>query len=220
MNPTPESVQQLIESSNLGERLSGVNQARDLDPASGYPLIVQACNDDNSRVRYAAVSQLDTLGNQDRPHTVSLLRDILFNDPEPDVQSAAADALGGLKVTEAFTDLQSAYDTTDEWLLKFSIVAALGELGDPRGFDLLLKALESDITLVSTAAIGALGELGDPRAVQILLPYVQADDWQVRHRVTQALGQFDTPEVTIALEQLSQDTSSAVADTAKRYIPE
>ena len=219
MSITPESVQQLIESSNLGERLRGVNQARELDPAVGYPLIVQACQDGNARVRYAAVSQLDTLGDQDRPQTIAMLREILFNDAEADVQSAAADALGGLKALEAFTDLQTVYNTTEEWLLKFSIVAALGEMGDPRAFDLLAQALESDIGLVSTAAIGALGELGDPRAVSLLLPYVQADDWQVRHRVTQALGQFDTPEVKAALEQLSQDTSSAVADSAKRYMP-
>ncbi len=220
MSPTPESIKELIESSDLGDRLRGVNQARELDPAAGYKLIMQASQDDNARVRYAAVSQLDTLGDQNRQDTATLLRHLLLNDPETDVQSAAADALGGLKMTEAFEELQSVYNATDEWLLKFSIVAALGELGDPRSFDLLTQALESDITLVSTAAIGSLGELGDPRAVPFLLPYVQADDWQVRHRVTQALGQFDTPEVKAALTKLSQDTSATVADAAKRHIPE
>lgn len=220
MSPTPESVKQQIESSDLGDRLRGVNQARELEPAIAYGLIVQACKDGNARVRYAAFSQLDTLGNQDRQQTLELLRDALLNDPETDVQSAAADALGGLKLTEAFEDLRAVYESTDEWLLKFSIIAALGELGDPRSFELLTKAIESDITLVSTAAIGSLGELGDPRAVPLLLPYINADDWQVRHRVTQALGQFDTPEVIAALEQLSQDTSSTVAESAKRHIPE
>lgn len=218
MSPTPDSVKQQIESSDLGDRLRGVNQARELDPAIAYELIVTACKDSNPRVRYAAFSQLDTLGNQDRQQTFELLRDALFNDPEADVQAAAADALGGLKMTEAFEDLQAVYESTQEWLLKFSIIAALGELGDPRAFDLLAEAIQSDITLVSTAAIGSLGELGDPRAVPILLDYVEADDWQVRHRVTQALGQFETPEVKAALERLSQDTSATVADTARRHI--
>jgi HEAT repeat protein len=220
MSPTPESVKQLIESSDLGDRLSGVNQARELDPAIAYDLIVTACKDDNPRVRYAAFSQMDTLGNQHRQQTLDLLRDALLNDPETDVQAAAADALGGLKLTEAYEDLQSVYETTPEWLLQFSIIAALGEMGDPRSFDLLAKAIQSDITLVSTAAIGSLGELGDPRAVPILLDYVESDDWQVRHRVTQALGQFEAPEAKAALEKLSQDTSATVADTAKRHIPE
>lgn len=218
MSPTPESVRQQIESSDLGDRLRGVNQARELDPAIAYDLIVMACKDDNPRVRYAAFSQMDTLGNQNRQHTLALLRDALLNDPETDVQSAAADALGGLKFTEAYEDLRSVYESTSEWLLKFSIIAALGELGDPRAFDLLASAIQSDIVLVSTAAIGSLGELGDPRAVPILLDYVDADDWQVRHRVTQALGQFETPEVQSALEKLSQDSSATVADAARRHI--
>lgn len=218
MSPTPESVKQLIESSDLGERLRGVNQARELDPAIAFDLICQACKDQNTRVRYAAVSQMDTLGDQDREQALNLLKEVLLNDPEADVQAAAADALGGLKMAEAFEDLKAVYESTEEWLLKFSIIAALGELGDPRAFDLLATAIKSDISLVSTAAIGSLGELGDPRAVPLLLPYVDADDWQVRHRVTQALGQFDSPQVKAALEQLSQDTSATVADAAKRHI--
>ena len=218
MSPTPESVKQQIESSNLGERLSGVNQARELPHEIAYDLIVIACKDGNPRVRYAAVSQMDTLGDQNRQQTLELLRDALLNDPETDVQAAAADALSGLKLTEAFDDLKTVYESTQEWLLKFSIVAALGEMGDPRAFDLLTTAVNSDIALVSTAAIGSLGELGDPKAVPILLGHVEADDWQVRHRVAQALGQLDTPEVKAALEKLSQDTSQTVADTAKRYI--
>lgn len=218
MSPTPETVKQQIESADLGDRLRGVNQARELDPAIAYDLIVKACKDGNPRVRYAAFSQMDTLGNQNRQQTLELLRDALLNDPEADVQAAAADALGGLKLTEAFEDLKAVYESTQEWLLKFSIIAALGEMGDPRAFDLLAEAIKSDITLVSTAAIGSLGELGDPKAVPILLDYTEADDWQVRHRVTQALGQFDTPEVKAALEKLSQDSSATVADTAKRHI--
>ena len=218
MSPTPESVKQLIESSDLGERLSGVNQAREIDPAIAYDLIVTACKDDNPRVRYAAFSQLDTLGNQNRQQTLEILRDGLLNDSETDVQAAAADALGGLKLTEAYEDLESVYDSTQEWLLQFSIIAALGEMGDPRAFALLARAIRSEITLVSTAAVGSLGELGDPRAVPILLEFVESDDWQVRQRVSQALGQFEAPEAQAALEKLSQDTSATVADTAKRHI--
>ncbi|HEY9889379.1 MAG TPA: HEAT repeat domain-containing protein [Candidatus Obscuribacterales bacterium] len=218
MSITPESVQQLITSADLGDRLRGVNQARELDPAIAFELIAIACQDSNPRVRYAAISQMDTLGHQDPQRAFTLLREALLTDAEADVQAAAADALGGLKMTEAFTDLQTIYETTPEWLLKFSIIAALGELGDPRAFEVLAAAIKSDISLVSTAAIGSLGELGDPRAIPLLLPYVEADDWQVRHRVTQALGQFDTPEVQAALTRLSQDTSATVADAAKRHL--
>ncbi|MEM9006252.1 MAG: HEAT repeat domain-containing protein [Cyanobacteria bacterium P01_F01_bin.86] len=218
MSPTPDSIKQLLESSDLGDRLRAVNQIRELEPATGFELLLPACTDGSPRVRYAAISQMDSLGHQNRQQSLDLLRRALLTDPEPDVQSAAADALGGLQMTEAFDDLQTIYNTTGEWIVKFSIVSALGELGDPRAFDLLKVALDSDIQLVATAAIGALGELGDERAIALLLPYVKADDWQVRHRVTQALSQFESPAVSAALEQLSQDSSTAVAEAAKLHI--
>ena len=147
-----------------------------------------------------------------------LLRNALINDPEPDVQAAAADALAALKLTEAFDDLKTAYETSSEWLVQFSIIAALGELGDPRGFELLLSALASDNELMVTAAIGSLGELKDPRALPLLLGYVDADDWQIRHRVVQALSQFDNPEAQAAIAQLSQDKSHIVAESAKHHM--
>lgn len=217
MSPTPDSVKQLLASSDLGDRLRAVNQMRDIEPATAFELVQVACKDSSPRVRYSAISQMDTLGNQGRPLALEILRDALLNDPEPDVQAAAADAIGGLQLTEAFDDLKSSYETTQEWLVQFSIIAALGELGDRRAFELLSLALSSDVQLVSAAAIGSLGELGDERAIPLLLEYVSADDWQIRHRVTQALSHFDTPETHKALETLTQDTAAAVAETARYH---
>jgi HEAT repeat protein len=218
MSPTPESVQQLLNSNDLGDRLRAVNQLRELDPAIAFVLVQVACQDTNPRLRYAAVSQMDTLGHQNPPKALEILRDALHHDPETDVKAAAADALGGLKLTEAFTDLQAAYESTDEWLLQFSIIASLGEMGDTRAFDLLASALASPVSLVVTAAIGSLGELGDTRAIPLLIPFVDHADWQVRHRVIQALSAFDTPEVRTVLEGLRQDPDAIVAETAKRHL--
>lgn len=218
MSPTPDSVKQLLASSDLGDRLRAVNQMRGLAPNIAFELLQTAVADSSPRVRYSAISLIDSVGEQDRQLSLQILRQALLHDPEPDVQAAAADAIGGLHFTEAFEELETLYTNTDEWLVKFSIIATLGELGDPRAFELLTHALNSDIQLVAAAAIGSLGELGDERAIPLLLPYVEADDWQIRHRVSQALSHFDTPEVQQALEVLSKDTSAAVADTARQYI--
>jgi HEAT repeat protein len=218
MSVTPESVQTLLTSENFGERLSGVNQLRQLDPATAFDLIQSAVVDKNVRVRYAAVSQLSILGQQNRPLALEILRRSLLEDPETDVQAAAADSLGALQLTEAFEDMQLVYERSTEWLVKFSVVAALGELGDPRGFDLLERALQSDNELVKTAAIGALGELADERAIPLLLNYVSDPDWQVRHRLVQALGHFQTPDVRAALEQLTHDSFEPVAQEAKLHL--
>jgi HEAT repeat protein len=217
---TPEAVRQMLSSQDLGDRLRAVNLVRQLEPTIGYELIQTAINDSNSRVRYSAVSQLDTLGNQNLDLTLNVLRDRLFNDPEADVQAAAADCLGALKIQEAFQDLQEVYHSTKEWIVQLSIIAALGELGDPRAFDLLKEALASNNELVMTAAIGSLGELGNPQAVSLLAPFVTHPDWQLRYRLVQALKRLGNADSKTVLETLANDEVEAVATEAKKSLNE
>jgi HEAT repeat protein len=212
---TPEAVKQLLESADYGDRLRGVNQLRSLEPKRAFEMIQGVVTDSNVRVRYAAVSQLATLGHQNSQRSLEILRDRLINDKEMDVQAAAADALGALKLTEAFEDLQMLFQTTPEWLVRMSIVAALGELGDPRVFELLKEALASENELVQTAAVGALGELGDIRAVPLLIPYASNPDWQIRYRVVQALGHLGGAEASQMLTHLSNDPVDQVSQAAR-----
>ena len=218
MSITPESVEQLLSSDDYGDRLRGLNQLRQLDPAIAFPLLQPLLGDNNVRVRYAAVSQMANLGRQDLQTSLELLRDLLINDPETDVKAAAADALGGLKLTEAFSDLERFYHATDEWLLKFSIVATLGELGDPRAFDLLADALNNDIDIVQTAAISSLGELGDDRAVSLLIPFANNPDWQIRYRLVQALARLGGEQAHSTLKSLTADQVEQVAQEAENAL--
>lgn len=217
MSITPESVQQLLSSEDLGDRLRAVNQIRDLEPAIAFELIQSAVGDDNARVRYSAVSQLDTLGAQDLQLSLDILRELL-NDPEPDVQAAAADCLGALKLEAAFEDLQQLYNTSPEWLVQFSIIATLGELGDPRGFELLKEALASDNDLIKTAAISSFGELGNIDAVPLLASYASNPDWQIRYRVLHALNRLGGADAKAVLETLADDEVEAIANEAKKSL--
>lgn len=218
MSINPDSVRQSLNSEDLGDRLRAVNQIRDLEPAIAFELVQVAMVDSNSRVRYSAVSQFDTLGTQDLDLSLELLRGLL-NDPEADVQAAAADCLGALKLHAAFEDLQQLYNTTSEWLVQFSIIATLGELGDPRSFELLTQALASNVELVQTAAISSFGELGDVNAVPLLAPYATNPDWQIRYRVAQALGRLGGAEAKSILETLADDEVEAIATEAKKSLP-
>ncbi|MBP5974271.1 HEAT repeat domain-containing protein [Brasilonema sp. CT11] len=220
MSITPESVKQLLESQDLGDRLRAVNQIRQLEPKLGFELVQNAVNDSNSRVRYSAVSQLDTLGKQDLDLSLNILRDRLLNDPEADVQAAAADCLGALGLREAFDDLQQLYQTSNEWIVQFSIIATLGELNDPRSFELLKTALSSENDLVKTAAISSFGELGDLQAIPLLAPYATDPDWQVRYRLVQALSRLGGTDAKSILETLANDEVEAVATEAKKSLPE
>ncbi|MBC6475169.1 MAG: HEAT repeat domain-containing protein [Hormoscilla sp. GM102CHS1] len=216
MTITPESVAKLLSSEDYGDRLKGLNQLRQVEEAIAFEMIQPLIVDNNVRIRYAAVSQMAILGQQDLQKSLQILRDRLFNDPETDVKAAAADGLGALSLTEAFSDLQQVYQTTSEWLLKLSIVATLGEMGDARAFDLLADALNSETDIVQTTAISSLGELGDSRGVPLLIPFATNSDWQVRYRVVLALNRLGGTEARSILESLALDVVEQVATAAKK----
>ncbi len=212
---TPDSIQQLLISEELGDRLRGVNQLRQIEPEKAFELIQTPIKDQDTRVRYAAVSQMSSLGEQNLTISEEILRDCLLNDPEPDVQAAAADALGALKITQAFDDLQQVYQNTPEWLVKVSIVAAIGEMGEPKALSLLEDALKSDNELIQTMAISALGELGNLAAIPLLKPFAVHSDWQIRYRLVQALHRLGSPEAKQVIAQLASDRVEQVAQEAK-----
>ncbi len=213
-----ESIDVLINSENKGDRIKALNLIRELEPAIAFGYIKQLVTDNNTRVRYAAVSQLATLGSQDLAESLIILRDRLVNDPEPDVQAAAADSIGALKLTDAFEDLQNLYENTPEWLVQFSIVAALGELGDPRGLKLLQTALTNETSLVQTAAIGAIGELGNLDGVESLIPFVTNPDWQIRYQLARALRNLGGDLAAQSLAILATDSVEQVAKEAQGVI--
>ncbi|MDE5077173.1 MAG: HEAT repeat domain-containing protein [Trichodesmium sp. St2_bin6] len=214
MSVNPDLVKQLLISEELGYRLRGVNKLRQIEPAIAFELIQIPIKDKNTRVRYAAVSQMSSLGKQNLTISKEILRERLFKDQEADVQ-AAADAIGALKITQAFDDLVWVYQNTSEWLVKLSIVAAIGEMGEPKAFSLLEDALNSDNELIQTIAISALGELGNLEAIPLLKPFAVHSDWQIRYRVLQALERLGTPEAKEIIAQLAEDEVEQVAQEAK-----
>jgi HEAT repeat protein len=215
MSVTPESVKELLSAEDFGDRMRGINQLPQLDSPTAFDLLQLVVNDRHPRVRYAAISKMDSFGGENLEASLELLRDRLLNDPEPDVQAVAADAIAALKLTSAYPDLERVYRQTSEWLVQFSIIAALGEMGDPRGFDLLQEALSSDNELIKTAALASLGELGDRRAVPLLVSFTSDPDWQIRFRVAQSLSLLDGEESKAALAVLAQDSVEQVAQAAK-----
>ncbi|NEP77537.1 MAG: HEAT repeat domain-containing protein [Okeania sp. SIO3B3] len=215
MSVTPDSIKQLLISEDLGDRLRGVNQLRQIDLATAFELIQISIKDQDTRVRYAAVSQMSSLGTENLTISQEILRDCLLNDPEPDVQAAAADALGALKLTETFDDLQQVYQNTPEWIVKMSIVAVVGGMGEPRALSLLEDALKSDNELIQTMAISALGELGNPEAVPFLTPFATNSDWQMRYRLVQALHKLGGPQAEQVIAELANDRVEQVAQEAK-----
>jgi HEAT repeat protein len=210
-----------LESEEYGERMQALTQSRNLSTSERFEFISIASSDRNARIRYDAVSQLATVGKYDLEKSLEILRDRLLNDPEMDVKAAAADAIGALRLTSAYPDLARIYSSTGDWMMQFSIIAALGELGDLRGFELLADALNhNENDLIKIAAIGAIGELGDPRSLELLLPFIDSPDWQIRYRLAQSLANIGTEPAIAALKKLALDDMAQVAEIANLLLPE
>jgi len=218
MSITKESVQTLLSSTDFGDRLRGVNQLRELDRSVSFQMIQPIVQDSNVRVRYAAMSQLSTLGHENPTRTLEMLR-VGIRDPEADVQAAAADGIGALHLVEAYPELRQLYISTSDWIVQMSIVATLGELGEPLAIELLESAINSGTELLIVSAIGALGELKDERAIVILEPFAQNPDSQIRYRVAQALAYFpNSIEAKVILNTMVNDAEALVSDYAKELV--
>ncbi len=213
-----DDVRALIESEDYGDRIIGIERLGNIDPAAAFELLKPVITDEHPRVRYTAASKMATMGTVDRASALELLRDRVRTDSELDVRAAAADALGALGLKEAFDDLQQLYNSTTDWIVRMSVVAALGEMKHDRAFPVLEDALETGEDLVKIIAIGALGELGDDRAIDLILPFVDSNDAQMRFRVAKALGNLNGDAARSALEKLAADPAEQVAREAGSYL--
>lgn len=185
---------EMLASGDFLERIRAINRLGELGSQSARlaAILPVAAEDPNPQVRYAAVSHLAgfdgaLLSDKEKQDVLGVVRFILVNDAESSCQSGAADVIAGLRLADGFDDLVDAFQRTQDWMLKFSIAAGLGELGDPRAFDFLTAILESDAdtdTLLISAALGALGELGDARAMPTIEKFIESEDSSVRERAS------------------------------------
>ena len=213
-----ESLREQLASEEMGIRMKAVHASRSLNNSERFTLLAIAAQDSAARIRYDAVSQIGTVGTADLPQALQILSDRLLNDPEIDVKAAAAASMGALQLVQGFDMLQTAYNSTNDWMFQFSIIAAIGELGAPEGFDFLAQAIDNPNELVKIAAIGSLGDLGDARAIALLVPLAEDPDWQVRHRVAQSLAHLGGAEAQAALDKLANDPMPQVAEATRSLL--
>mmetsp|Transcript_2625 Transcript_2625/g.7898 ORF Transcript_2625/g.7898 Transcript_2625/m.7898 type:complete len:225 (-) Transcript_2625:26-700(-) len=184
-----DEVMSLVMSGDNFNRLKGVNMARELEPIDCLDTLSLTSKDPDLNVRYATVSQLAEAGKADPEKALDLLRDLIAHETDSSVRAAVADAFCAIGIPEAYEDVESIYRDSGEVMVQFSILAGLGELGNPKAFDLLKEVLEDEGSeeLLKVAAIGALGELGDKRAKDLIKPFTEAEDATIKTRAEQAL---------------------------------
>ena len=100
--------------------------------------------------------------------------------------------------------------------VRSAVVAALGEIDDPRAVQALIRILREDpVDEVRAAAAWALGEIEDPAAVPQLIETLRNDVCEVtRKNAAWALGQIEDARAVEALGAALQDSDQEVRHTA------
>ncbi|RUL87063.1 HEAT repeat domain-containing protein [Tautonia sociabilis] len=160
--------------------------------------------------------------------------------PDPTSQFLAAEGLALGKRAEGLAVLRSAVDFLQDLSLRRRAVVALGELGDPRAFDLLVQLAGEDghaLQDVAAEALGHLGRSGKADEVFSLLDRRSRSPGSVSPMALKGLRWLGTPEAwariravadgvedlgnrRVALELLAFDDEPATRDLLLRHLRE
>lgn len=215
---------------------------RDIGAAS-VPVLIDAINDDDPRMRLAIVDMLGEIGDTD---AIPVLTNAL-HDPDVRVRWRAAEALGSMGSEAALPHLlamlkegsedarlsatwalgqigsQAAVDGLiallhhREWRLRWAAVEALWAIGAD-AVPALIDQLNDRSEIVRSAAARALAEIRQP-AIEPLIAVLSGSLWDARWSAAAALvdiGADAVPALIAALDAPNWQVAWAAADTLKR----
>ena len=177
---------------------------REAADSFSYPVLESALkNNENDRVRNAAMEIYVALGKRSLPFLISLL-----NDADEEVRTFSGVMLGTMQDNGAVPSLIKALADPD-MNVKHAAAEALGKIGDPRAVEPLIDALATDMWLQFPAAI-ALGDIGDSRAVGPLISLLEMPGVNVP--AIQALGKIAHPAALVTLSRLLDEEEPSLRE--------
>ncbi|KJR43152.1 PBS lyase HEAT domain-containing protein [Candidatus Magnetoovum chiemensis] len=160
------------------QKNAGVVILRELGEIS-IPLIYDLLNDLDDDIRKFA---LDILGYIKTNVDYKKITPLLKNDPNPNVRTAAAAALGALKAKETIADLKTAlFD--DEWVA-FAALLALENIATKQSLETIYNVFTLKSEILKIQAIETLGKIDSERSKQLLTSFLKQSD---QHAKTAAI---------------------------------
>jgi ParB family chromosome partitioning protein len=201
---------------NLLEYLPAARWARgrDVDPALAV-LAVQA----DDAVRHAAVEAIGWRLRKRGGPSEPLIKALKHRDPV--TQFLAAEGLGRGGKVEGLGPLMAAVDLQDNPEFRKRAVEALGELGDPRALDLLLKMVNDPEHELRDEAVEALGRMGRSakahELLELLLNLARSTD-PICMPALYGLRWFDHPEGWQLIRRRAANTSAWLQSDAVQLL--
>lgn len=137
----------------------------------------------------------------------------LANRADADVRlrAVAIRSLGQLSEASAVAPLQAIVSNrATPRSVQLEALAALGAIGSPKSFDSMLDLFSSPVASVRLAAMAAASKM-DAEGFLLALSNTERDkDWTVRAGLANVLAALPADRVTVALEDLADDTDTRV----------
>ncbi|MEM6836007.1 MAG: HEAT repeat domain-containing protein [Cyanobacteria bacterium P01_C01_bin.120] len=203
-------IQSLLESGDPQSRMKAMVELRKHEPEVVVPLLKQRMFDKEFIVRsFVAMG----LGNKQTEEGFEALLTLINTDQDPNVVAEAANSLEKYG-DRAVPHLVELFKQNSHWLVRQSILAALGGASPEVVIQLSRWSWEGDDLAVQYNAIANLGQLsGTPyatAALAILLEAAIDEAPMLRAQAARVLPRFDDPQAKAALLELRQDSSSQV----------
>lgn len=189
------------------------------DPATNA-LIRAAINDDEPRVRAAAVDAIDEIGGDALTRLLSVISGVtpeesgrlpaealirLLDHDMAELRMAAATAIGNQAATEAIPTVLE-HLTDDDPRVRVRVIEVVGRVGDPRAVDPLMGLTEVAPAAVRESIARSLGGIGGPAALDALEPLLNDESPDVRAAAVIALGEFEVCRpIERLVERLADD---------------
>jgi ParB family chromosome partitioning protein len=176
----------------LAQALPGARWARGKEVDAPLAVLAVYADDELRHQALEAVGwRLRKRGGPAEP----LLKALGHRDPQTQFLAAEGLALG--KRDEGLAPLMAAVDLQEDFSLRERAVRALGELGDPRALDLLLKIANDPEHALREEAVEAVGRMGRSakahELLELLLTLARGEDG-VAAAALRGLRWFDHPE--------------------------
>ena len=177
-------IQNYLNSPNPQERMKGIVELRNYDPAVVVPLLKQKMYDQEFVIRsFVAMG----LGFKRTDEAYQSLLDLIENDRDANVRAEAANSLAKYG-NQSIPHLMELFRRDSNWLVRQSIFAAIDGLDYPEMTKILFQmanwGLAGDdlvVKLVSIASLGklALANFDDPKAKAALTELRNDKDYRV-----------------------------------------